>query len=111
MAKKVFLVGLIFVLMMSMATPGYCDNVFKKLGRGICNVITCPVEIFVQPSRVNNSDGPMAAFTYGILQGVAMTCFRGVVGVYEIATFPIPIPKGYGPILTNPEFFLEDMSW
>ena len=110
MAKKALLIGLVFALMLSMVTPAYCDNVFKKLGRGISNVITCPFELIAQPSRVNNSDGPTAAFTYGILQGVAMTCFRGVVGVYEIVTFPIPVPKHYGPILTNPEFFFEDMS-
>jgi hypothetical protein len=40
-----------------------------------------------------------------------MMCVRAVVGVYEIATFPIPLPKGYGPILKDPEFFFEEMIW
>ena len=32
---------------------------------------------------------------------------RAVVGVYEIATFPIPLPKDYEPIITDPEFILQ----
>ena len=111
MAKKIFLTGLMFLFMVSFLTPAYCDDAIKKLGRGISNVITCPFELFAQPSDVNNSDGPVAAGTYGVLKGVAMTGVRGLVGVYEIATFLLPFPKGYRPILTNPEFFFEDMNW
>jgi len=111
MIKKIFLAGLVFLFMVSLLTPAYCDDALKKFGRGVCNVVTCPFEIFAQPMEINNSDGPMAAVTYGVLKGVGMTCVRGLVGVYEIATFLLPYPKGYKPILTNPEFFFEDMNW
>lgn len=111
MAKKLFLFGLTALFIVSFLTPAYCDDAVKKLGRGVANVITCPFELFAQPKEVNNSDGPMAAATYGILKGVGMACIRGLVGVYEIVTFPVPLPKGYKPILTNPEFFFEDMNW
>ena len=109
--KSVFLVFFIFFLILAMAVPAYCDDAMKKLGRGICNALTFPLEIPEQINRTNNSDGPMAAMTYGLLKGVAMTGLRAVVGVYEIATFPIPFPKGYGPILTEPEFFFEEKNW
>ena len=108
---KSIISGLIFLFLVSLADLAYCDTALKKLGRGLCNVITSPFEIPEQTQRVNNSDGPMAAVTYGFLKGVVMTGVRAVVGVYEIATFPIPFPRQYKPILKDPEFFLEDMVW
>ena len=111
MAKKILLVAIIVLIILNLSSPAYCDNAIKKLGRGACNVITSPFEIIEQTKRVNNSDGPMAGFTYGFLKGVVMTGVRAVVGVYEIATFPIPFPKNYKPILNDPEFFFEDMNW
>ncbi|MCX5686721.1 MAG: exosortase system-associated protein, TIGR04073 family [Candidatus Omnitrophica bacterium] len=111
MAKRFVLIGVIILLVASFAMPAYCDDSLKKLGRGVCNIGTCPVELFLQTSRVNNSDGPMAAFTYGVMKGVAMMCVRAVVGVYEVATFPIPVPKNYEPILKDPEFMFEDQNW
>jgi putative exosortase-associated protein (TIGR04073 family) len=91
------------------AAEGLCNNgAWKKLGRGLCNMVTFPLELPNQISRTNNSDGPMAAFTWGLVKGAGMTCFRALVGVYETLTFPIPCPEGYKPVLTDPEFFLED---
>lgn len=112
MPKKLILITLLlasFVLICS--TPAYCDDALKKLGRGLSNVVMCPFEILLQIARVNNSDGPMAAASYGVLKGVGMTGLRALVGVYEVATFPIPLPKYYKPILTDPEFFFEEMNW
>ncbi len=112
MFKKYFLIGLIIVLFaVGFATPGYCDGPLKKLGRGICNFATFPFEMFLQPSRVNNTDGPAAALSWGILKGVGMSFERLGVGLYEILTFPIPVPKDYAPIMTDPEFFFEEQNW
>ena len=112
MIKKTSVIGLIFLfIFISLATPAYCDTAIKKLGRGVCNVITCPFEILEQIQNVNNSDGPMAAATYGVLKGIAMTIVRAGVGTYEVATFIIPFPKDYQPILKDPEFFFEEMNW
>ena len=110
MKKLAFLV-MILILVAGFVTPTYCDGVVKKLGRGICNVITCPFEISEQISRVHKENGPMAAVTYGLLKGVVMTGVRAVVGVYEVATFPVPVPSDYQPILRDPEFFFQDVGW
>lgn len=83
------------------------DGAWKKLGRGFCNLVTFPFELPNQISRVNNSDGPMAAFTWGLIKGVGMTCFRALVGAYEVISFPVGIPADYQPILTDPEFFFD----
>ena len=112
MFKKIISAGLIVLLVLSMtASIAYCDDALKKLGRGLANCITFPFEIFEQIKKTNLSDGPIAGWTWGLLKGVGMTGVRAVVGVYEVATFPVPLPKNYEPILKDPEFFAEDMNW
>ena len=111
MSKRCFITALILMLALSLAAPAYCDDAAKKLGRGLCNLITFPLEVPEQITRTNNDDGPMAAMTWGVIKGISMTCIRAAAGVYEVLTFPIPVPKDYKPLLTDPEFFLEDKSW
>ena len=111
MARITLMSVLILSMLFALTTLGYCDDPVKKLGRGICNVVTCPFELVAQPADVANSDGPFAAATYGVLKGIGMTVVRGMVGAYEIVTFPVPLPKDYKPILTDPEFFFEESIW
>ncbi|MDD5137165.1 MAG: exosortase system-associated protein, TIGR04073 family [Candidatus Omnitrophica bacterium] len=112
MAKRAILVGLIvFLFAITFASPGYCDDPIKKLGRGLCNMGTCLFELPLQVSRVNLSDGPMAAGTWGFLKGSSMIVVRLFTGVYEVVTFPFPLPPDYKPIMTDPEFFFEEQNW
>ncbi|MFA6320866.1 MAG: exosortase system-associated protein, TIGR04073 family [Candidatus Omnitrophota bacterium] len=112
MARRTISIGLIVILLAVLAAaPGYCDDPLKKLGRGIANIGTFPMEVLLQISRVNNSDGPIAACTWGLLKGVGMSGVRLAVGAYETVTFPIPLPKHYGPILKDPEFMFEECNW
>jgi len=112
MARRTISIVLIAFLFVAVAAaPGYCDDQLKKLGRGLCNIGTFPFEIFLQASRVNTSDGPMAGATWGLLKGIGMAGTRLAVGVYETVTFPVPMPKDYQPILKDPEFMFEDSNW
>ena len=111
MAKRLFIIGLISLFIIVSFTPAYGDTSLKKLGRGVSNCLTFPAEILLQISRVNTSDGPIAALTWGVLKGFAWSSVRAIVGVYEVATFPIPYPKNYRPIMTDPEFFFEEQNW
>lgn len=112
MVKKILSVILITVFVLGMAvSSGYCDDALKKLGRGAANCVTFPLELIEQVKRANLSDGPMAAYTWGLLKGVGMMGVRAVVGVYEVVTFPLPLPKEYKPILKDPEFFFEETNW
>ena len=86
-------------------------NPLRKLGRGVCNVVTFPFEIPYRIGQTNRTDGPFAAMTYGVVKGVVMTGLRAVVGVYEVISFPFPLPEGYKPILADPEFFFEGQEW
>lgn len=112
MAKRSVLVLLsVFLLIMVSASPAYCDDAVKKLGRGLCNIGTFIFELPLQISRVNATDGPMAGCTWGVLKGLGMSIYRLGVGAYETVTFPIPAPKDYKPILTDPEFMFEEQNW
>ena len=87
----------------------------EKLGRGIANVAFCVLELPMQWAEVTENHGAIAGITYGTLKGVYFVLVRGVVGVVEIVTFPIPLPdcpdfpedggSGYGPIL-KPEWIV-----
>jgi putative exosortase-associated protein (TIGR04073 family) len=41
--------------------------------------------------------------TVGALRGIGVGVLRTGIGVYEIATFPVPVPNNYQPML-YPEF-------
>ena len=106
MKKIMALICIIAILFV--ASASYADTPIKKLGRGFANIITSPLAVIDGVGNINQENGPLAAMTTGLLQGICNMCARVVVGAYEIVTFPIPLPGGYGPILTEPEYFLED---
>lgn len=108
--RKMVLLIAVMAFIVSSSSPALAGgDPLKKLGRGLANCATFPIELPSQISNVNNADGPVAACSYGILKGVWCSIVRAVVGVYEVATFLIPLPPSYEPILTDPEFILE--SW
>lgn len=92
------------------SSTGYMAGATRKLGRGICNMATGPLELIRTPSLVNQQDGGLAGATIGVVQGVWAMASREVVGVYEVATFLIPLPKGFRPIMT-PEFVYAGGDW
>lgn len=111
MIKKIFMIALVSLFIMNLSGNAFCDDQLKKLGRGLSNVLTCPLELPEQTSRTNNSDGPFAALTVGVLKGLGMTVARACVGIYEAATFLMPYPKDFKPILKDPEYFLENSNF
>ena len=90
--------------------PSYVSGALRKLGRGIANIATCPVELPRTVERVCLKDGYVAGATVGVLQGLWRTVLRGVVGAFEVVTFPAAIPNGFDPIL-KPEFAFGHDTW
>ena len=76
------------------------------MGRGAANVVTGVLEIPKSIQEKFYDDGPIAAGTYGLLDGIYKLFVRTVVGAYEIVTFPIPLPDGY-KVIVEPEFLLS----
>jgi putative exosortase-associated protein (TIGR04073 family) len=92
----------------------------RKLGRGVSNVLFGVCEVLIQPYKVNQTEGGIAAVSYGLFKGIFYFLAREVVGVVDIITFPMPLPGasalkfdksawGYGPLI-EPEwiFTIED---
>ncbi len=104
--KKI--VVLISIMGLLFASSAYADTMLKKLGRGLANIITCPVELPYRMGQANEESGPLAACTWGVLDGFFRTAARMIVGGYEVISFPIPFPSDYRPIIDDPEFFLQD---
>ena len=69
--------------------------------------MTSPLEITKGLETGTKEDGIVGGLTWGIGQGVVDFVKRIAVGAYEVVTFPIPLPKHYSPILTDPEYFFD----
>lgn len=82
-------------------------NALRKLGRGCANLVFGIVEVPNQITKANSEQGGAAGVTYGVGKGLFRWIGRELVGVYEIVTFPVPLPRGYKPIM-KPEFPNED---
>ena len=107
--KKIAKITIEFVLILSMVciqSPCFAQNITRKLGRGVANLATGVFEIPKSIQEKFFDDGPIAAATYGVFDGVYKFVVRAAVGVYEIVTFPIPLPADYSPIV-EPEFLFS----
>ncbi len=98
----------------AMAQPVFAEQetgalVVTKLFRGIANAATGWMELFKQPIVTGQEQGAGIGLTWGLIKGIGYAVARSVAGGYEIATFPLPIPEGYKPIM-QPEYVLSDTS-
>ncbi len=83
---------------------------FLKIGRGIVNCISSPLEIpnqmyLLSDHAKNNSKYGVrtaAAAIEGLFMGIGYTCWRFGAGVYDLITFPVP---NYEKCIITPPFF------
>jgi putative exosortase-associated protein (TIGR04073 family) len=91
--------------------PGYqtslMTQITRKLMRGTANVMCgwceVPRNIHIQ---IEDKD-PLTGVIVGTVRGVQQAAIRTGAGVWEIVTFPIPLPSEYRP-LVEPEFVWMD---
>ena len=105
--RKAAIIGTVMAVIFFTA-PVHADNPMTKFGRGMCNIVTFHFEILEQSKRVKAEQGSLYGMTYGLVKGFAMSIVRAAVGVYEVATFPIPYPPDYQPILRDPVSFFPE---
>ncbi|MBL7196952.1 MAG: exosortase system-associated protein, TIGR04073 family [Candidatus Omnitrophica bacterium] len=84
---------------------GPLGGAMRKFSRGILNAACACLEVPQTVSEVSREEGVPAGLIYGLFKGILFATIRATVGVYELATFAIPIPRGYEPILKEPEFY------
>ena len=104
--RKALIICVAIVTILSIATVSFAQDPAKKLGRGIANILTGWVEI---PKHIYNTSietNPLVGLTVGTAKGIGMSIVRTGAGVYEVITFPFPLPEDYMPIL-EPEFVFQ----
>ena len=100
----IFVLFFSFILMFN-STSSFAQDPLKKLSRGLLNATLAILEVEETACEVAREENISAGLTYGILKGCFFFLTRTTVGVYEVATFIIPIPWRYEPILKEPEFY------
>jgi putative exosortase-associated protein (TIGR04073 family) len=84
--------------------PGAAEaqTAMDKLGRGVAGMVAGVLELPGQMVTESNRHGP-EGLPLGFAKGLGMIVAREVTGVYEFVTAPIPVPRGYRPVL-SPEY-------
>lgn len=85
----------------------YGAGASRKLGRGLANAGLGWMEVFKGMQDVGEESGFWAGATWGPIYGTLNALRRTAAGVYETATFPVPGPNEFDPIL-EPEYVLPD---
>jgi putative exosortase-associated protein (TIGR04073 family) len=81
-----------------------CAGPEQKLGRGVSNTfeITRLGDMRHSVEQAGVFESPSAGYTTGAVSGLAQTVARTGVGIFEVVTFPIPMPgSGYGPLFPH----------
>ena len=84
-------------------TVCFAQEPFTKLGRGVANTMTGWVELPKDVYSTSVESNAFSGMTAGLAKGVGMAVVRTGAGIYEIATFPFPVPEKYKPVL-EPEY-------
>lgn len=88
----------------------YVDGMTRKLGRGLANILTAPLELIRVPSLTGQREGGFSMLTVGVLQGFRAAGMREAAGIVEVLTFVTPHPRGFLP-LVKPEFVYANGAW
>lgn len=106
----------VLVVMMLIVQPLYAAEMespgpLRKLQRGFLNVALSPMEISNELAieKHENNDQMPPSWMTGLVRGIGFTAGRALAGVYDIVTFPVPLPKEYGPII-QPELPWEKLK-
>ena len=75
----------------------------RKLQRGFLNVALSPWEIAHELSTDKKSDRVVPTWASGLVRGSVYAVGRAATGIFEMVTFPVPVPAKYEPVV-EPEF-------
>lgn len=81
-----------------------------KLSRGSVNLLTGWIEIPKNIYEVSIEENLTVGLTVGTVKGIGMAIVRTSAGVYEIVTFPFPIPSGYKPMIFPVNILVDECS-
>lgn len=88
-------------------TPRPEPGMGKKFGRGVVNVLTCWTEIPRNVAIEYQRTDPASGLFLGVGKGLGYGYTRFMGGMFDIITFPFPVPTGFAPV-TYPEYPVHD---
>ena len=101
--RKALLASVLALFTLAAAGTARAQTPAHKFGRGVVNLTLGIMELPGQMVAEGRRRGPLWALSLGFAKGVGGFVTRELVGVYEIVTFPAPVPRGYRAIL-EPEY-------
>lgn len=81
----------------------HAEDAFNKLGRGVANAFTGWIELPKSVYTKSNEQNAVSGATVGLAEGVGMAIIRTGAGIFDVITFPFPVPEKYKPVL-EPEY-------
>ena len=103
--KRIIIILVLFAFIWGSFAPAlFAQSPVRKLGRGLANILTGFLELPLNIVTAAEEEGYIAAVTYGVVKGLAMSVLRTGVGIYEVTSFLIP---SYKPLI-EPEFLMGD---
>jgi len=106
--RRIVIVIVISITIVSLLNPAaYAQNPLRKLGRGLANVATGWVELPAEIGRKTVEKGDIAGVFVAPFTGTLKALGRTLAGVYDTATFFMPLPAGYAPLI-EPEFVMQE---
>jgi len=81
---------------------------FGKLGRGLVNVVTSPVEIPRNMYVESQYENVFYGMTVGLGKGLMRTVMRMGAGVVETLTFPFNFPDEFKDPIVEPEYAWQE---
>ncbi len=81
---------------------------WRKLQRGFVNMALSPIELSHELHKEKGKDEYFPTWLSGLSRGGVFTLGRALSGLYDVLTFPIPLPEGYESLIM-PEFVTEHL--
>ena len=106
--RKVLVLALVAVVLLSTTGILYAKTPSDKLARGVANVLggdllEIPKNIDLEWKASNNA---VIGILVGLVKGVVMGIGRFGSGAWDIVTFPASVPKDYEPLM-KPDFVFD----
>ena len=106
MKKVLVCFALVFMSVFMLCEVSLAKNgPFEKISRGAVNIISGPLELGKAVTEKTEEGGFIEGIVYGGFAGIGEAIRRTGIGIYEVVTFPFPLPKNYEPIIEEPIFW------
>jgi putative exosortase-associated protein (TIGR04073 family) len=79
--------------------PPLANQAATKFARGAANFATGWMEMPRQIYLVGHREGWLTGIFRGPIDGLGMVGARTIAGMYEVLTFPVPVPPRYQPVM------------